>query len=358
MTGARQTGKTTLIKNLLAELPENQKGGVKFYNGDDPNDRDLLNNRGLDFLKTLVGTAKIIFIDEGQKIPTIGQTLKLLVDHFGAERQIIVTGSSSVHLLNNTQEALTGRKFVFMLYPLSWEEMWPDHDYAALLKNVEIFLVYGQYPEIAAAESFTDKREKLKNLTSSYLYKDILELNEVKNAPAITAVLKALALQIGNEVSYTEISRLVGINKKTVARYIALLEQAYVVFHVPPYTGNKRIEISKLKKIYFYDLGIRNALLNNFNDLKERADVGALWENALMIERMKFREYHNIAVNQYFWRAYGGGEIDLVEEAGGQLHGYEFKWSGKPRRPPQLWAAHPNSSYQIIDKETLTGFVF
>lgn len=356
ITGARQTGKTTLVKRILADRAPTE--AMRFFNGDDPNDRNLLNNRGLDFLLQQVGNARIIFIDEAQKIPTIGQTLKLLADHFGNERQIIATGSSSINLLSNTQEALTGRKFIFTLYPLSWQELFPAN-YPALLKNLETLLLYGQYPEVASAPSFDEKRRRLGELVASYLYKDILELYAVKNAEAITNLLKALALQIGNQVSYTELSGTVGLDKKTVERYVYLLEQAFIIFRVAPYATNKRHEIRKLKKIYFCDLGVRNTIINNFNLLNQRSDTGALWENLLMVERLKFRHYHNHSANMYFWRSYGGAEVDLVEEAGGQLHGYEFKWgTGKQRRAPALWAAYPQSSYQVIDKEKLTGFVF
>lgn len=356
IAGARQTGKTTLVKRVLANYP--QTNAVRFFSGDDPGDCNVLNNRGLDFLRQQVGDARIIFIDEAQKIPTIGQTLKLLVDYFGAERQIIVTGSSNINLLSNTQEALTGRKFIFTLYPLSLEELFPAN-YSALFKNLETIMLYGQYPEVAAASSFDEKRRCLGELTASYLYKDILELYDVKNAEAVTNLLKALALQIGNEVSYTELSATVGLDKKTVERYVHILEENFILFRVAPYAANKHHEIRKLKKIYFYDLGVRNAIINNFNLLNQRSDTGALWENLLMIERLKYRHYHNLYANMYFWRSYSGAEVDLVEEAGGKLTGYEFKWGGgKDRRTPTLWAAYPNSSYQIINKEKLAGFVF
>ncbi|MBI3626541.1 ATP-binding protein [Candidatus Uhrbacteria bacterium] len=320
--GARQTGKTTLAQKLLAEQP----GRIaRNFNCDNATDRDLLAGQDLGFLIKLIGDASIIFIDEAQKVKGIGEVVKLLVDHFKSQKQIIVSGSSSLNLLDATQEPLTGRKFVYHLYPLSLEEIFPDKNQLEIQKELATLLIYGAYPEVVSAKSFEHKRELLNELSSSYIYKDILEFQLVKNPEHLRKLLKALAIQIGSQVSYTELSRLVGIDQKTIERYIDLMEKSFLIFRLPPLSRNKRKEISKLNKIYFYDLGIRNAVINNFNLLQDRNDLGAMWENFLVAERLKYRAYHNIAVSQYFWRTYDGTEVDLVEEESGvKLTGYEF----------------------------------
>ena len=266
LTGARQTGKTTLIKAFLAS--EGHLEHTRFFNCDNITDREMLREKDLDFLIQLVGNARVIFIDEGQKVPGIGETLKLLVDHFGGEKQLVVTGSSSINLLNQTQEPLTGRKWVYQLYPLSLAEIYPNGDFLSALKGLEERLIYGSYPEIVNTTGFGDKAERLTELTSSYLYKDILEFQQVKNPDVLTRLLKALALQVGNEVAYNELASLVGIDKNTVERYVDLLEKNFVLFRLPPYFQNKRKEISKMRKVFFYDNGVRNALLNNFLPLE------------------------------------------------------------------------------------------
>ena len=219
-------------------------------------------------------------------------------------------------------------------------------------------MIYGSYPDVINKKTFNDKVEILKELTSSYLYQDVLAFQQIKNPEILRKLLKALALQIGSEVSYNELSNLLGIDKKTVEHYIDLLEKNFVIFKLSPYTKNKRREISKLKKIYFYDLGIRNSLINNFNLLDSRTDTGALFENFLVSERLKYRAYHQIHADQYFWRTYDGSEVDLVEEREGKLFGYEFKWSNKKRLPPAAWIKYKNSSYTVINKNNLKKFVF
>jgi len=355
LAGARQTGKTTLITELLKVFKGEE---VKRFVCDNPTDRDFLNNKDLSFLKKLIGKAKFLFIDEGQKVATIGQTLKLLVDHYRSSLQIIVTGSSSFNLLDSTQEALTGRKFVFTLYPLGLKEIYPGKDAMTISKGLADLLIYGSYPEIVSAESFDDKVAVLRELTSSYLYKDILELQQIHNCAVLSGLLKALALQIGSEVSYNELSNLLGIDKKTVERYIDLLEKNFVIFRLPPYSGNKRREISKLRKIYFYDTGIRNAIINNFNPPDSRDDTGALWENFMVAERMKFREYRGVFRNQYFWRTYDGSEVDLVEEESGRLDGFEFKRGSRCRiRAPASWLANKGASFSVVSPDNLEGFI-
>lgn len=356
ITGPRQTGKTTLVLDILKEFSPEQ---VRMFNCDNPTDRALLANRDREFLQQVVGGAVFIFIDEAQKVENIGNTLKLLADFYGKEKQIIVTGSSSLNLLDSAQEPLTGRKHVYTLFPLSLEEIYPTHDQLKLRKELEGFLLFGAYPEVVSRNSFEEKQELLEELASSSIYKDILELQGVKSSDVLVRLVKALALQIGSEVSYNELSGLVGIEKKTIERYVDLLEKSFVIFRVSPYTKNKRREISKLKKIYFYDLGIRNAVLHNFNFLENRDDVGALWENFLFVERRKYLAYRKIYTNQYFWRTYDGSEVDLVEEREGKLYGYEFKW-GKSQgkiKAPRSWLTYPKSSYTIITQDNLMGFV-
>lgn len=352
IVGARQTGKTTLSLELIKKFPKQE---IRSFNCDNPTDREQLANKDLEFLEQLIGRAKLIFIDEAQKVENIGETLKLLVDFYKRKKQIIVTGSSSLNLLDYTQEPLTGRKYVYQLFPLSLEEIYPDENYLRIIKELESLMIFGSYPEVVSQASFEEKKELLKELASSYIYKDILGFQDVKSPDALVKLLKALALQIGSHVSYNELANTVKIDKKTIERYIQLLEKNFVVFRLKPFTKNRRREISKLKKIYFYDVGIRNAVINSFSFLDSRKDVGMLWENFMIIERMKFRFYNKIDAEQYFWRTYDGNEIDLIEEESGKLHGYEFKWSLQKGIKKQNFAWL--DSYQLITKKNLKSFV-
>lgn len=352
--GPRQVGKTTLSLEVVKALKV--KGDARIFNCDDPDHRDLLENRGLEALKKTIGKAKIVFIDEGQKLSTIGQTLKLLVDYLKKSVQIIVTGSSTMNLLDKTQEALTGRKKVYTLYPISLEEVFKNSRIEK--KKLETLLIFGSYPHVVTEHKKQDKVDILKELKTSYLYRDVFDFQGMKNADIFMNLVKALAYQIGNEVSYTELANLLKINRATVERYIHVLEQSFIVFRLSVFTRNKRRELSKLRKIYFYDVGIRNAIINNFNPLDKRDDLGALWENFMVVERMKYREYHHIETNQYFWRTYDGSEVDLVEEREGRLYGYEFKW--KPREYARVltkWKEYKGSSYQIITPDNLKSFI-
>ncbi len=352
--GPRQAGKTTLALEVVKGLKN--KGPVRVFNCDDPDHRELLENRGLEFLKKTISGAKVVFIDEGQKLSTVGQTLKLLADYYKKNIQVIVTGSSTINLLDKTQEALTGRKRVYTLYPVSLEEA----SVGGVVKKKQLhqLLLYGNYPRVVSVKSFRDKVDILKELKTSYLYRDVFDFQGMKNADVFMNLVKALAYQVGHEVSYTELANLLKVNRATVERYVHILEQSFIIFRLPVFTRNKRRELSKLRKIYFYDLGIRNAIINNFNPVDKRDDIGALWENFMVVERMKYREYHNIQANQYFWRTYDGSEIDLVEEREGALHGFEFKF--RPREYARIlakWKEYPNSTYQIVTPEDLNGFV-
>ena len=356
IVGARQTGKTTLAECLIKRSKHTTN--TIAFNCDNYDDREKLNNVNLTFLQNLIGEKKIIFIDEGQKVETIGQTIKLLVDHYKVKKQIIVTGSSALNLLHKTQEPLTGRKFVYNLYPLSLEEIYTRENLFKLYKELEHNLIFGTYPDVVNQKSFSDKRKVLKELTSSYLYKDILEHESVKSSDVLVKILKSLALQIGNEVSYHELSNLIGLDLRTVERYIDLLQKNYIIFRLPPYATKKRREISRMNKIYFYDLGIRNTIIDNLNFLEARNDTGALFENFMICERLKYREYHEVYASQYFWRTYDGSEVDLVEEMGGKIYGFEFKWNKKKSsRKPLKWLEYKDSTFKVITKEDIHHFV-
>lgn len=350
ITGARQVGKTTLIESILTG-----KKKVISFNADNLTDRTKLENQDFEKLNHFVGDNNIIFIDESQKIVNIGNTLKILVDNYKKSKQIIATGSSSLNLLTNTQEPLTGRKFVYELFSLSVQEMFPDLSLLDIEKVLPTLLIYGSYPEIYTSDE-VNKRRLLTEITSSYLYQDILELEQVRNPAVLQKLLSALALQLGSEVSLTELGNLVGLDVKTVERYIDLLEKNYVIFRLPPYYSNQRKTLSKLNRIYFYDLGIRNTLINNFNPINLRTDVGALWENFLIVERMKLRQYRSINASQYFWRTYDKAEIDLVEEREGKLFGYEFKW-GQERTAPKSWLEYPNATFTLVNKDNFIDFL-
>jgi predicted AAA+ superfamily ATPase len=350
ISGPRQVGKTTLVEHILKE-----HDNILSLNADNPNDRSMLEGRDFDFLDNFIADRDIIFIDEAQKIEEVGNTLKLLVDNYGKKKQIIATGSSSLNLLSNTSEPLTGRKFVYELYPLSVGEIYEDRQVLSLEKELELLLIYGTYPMVYRS-STQDKERLLREISKSYLYKDILELEQVKNPAYLDKLLSALALQLGSEVSLSELSNLVGLDLKTIERYIDLLEKNYVIFRLPPYYTNQRKVLSKQNKIYFYDLGIRNALINNFNPLDKRNDRGALWENFLIIERMKINAYTNRHVSNFFWRTYDGAEIDYIEQYADSLDGFEFKWN-KERKGPKSWYEYPNATYKLVNIDNYKEFL-
>lgn len=356
LTGCRQCGKTTLVNSLLKE--KKLETITRRFNCDNFTDRDLLSDKDLEKLIPLIGNSKLVFIDEGQKVSSIGETLKLLVDHYKTNLQIIVTGSSSINLLTSTQEPLTGRKLVFHLYPLSVQEIYSDKNYLAFLKNMNTGLIYGGYPEVFTQTDIKFKERLLNEICSSYLFKDIFEFQKVKNPMILTRLLKALAFQIGSEVSYNELSKMLGIDKNTVETYIDLLEKSYVIFRLPPYFKNKRKELTKHNKIFFNDLGIRNVLINNFNPPENRNDMGQIWENFLITERIKYCNNNDIRSNFYFWRTYDGAEVDLVEEHKSELKGYEFKWGSKKTSAPSGWLDYENATWNRIEKSNLEGFVF
>ncbi|GJQ34188.1 MAG: ATPase [Anaerolineaceae bacterium] len=338
---------------MVLERLERRK--VKFINGDDPVEREALSNKSLESLKNVVGDADVLFIDEGQKIQTIGQSLKLLVDHYGDKRQIIVTGSSTINLLDSTQEPLTGRKFVYNLHPLALQEIIPDRDVLEIQKRWVDFLLYGSYPRVVQESSHEGKARELREITTSYLYRDILEFQQVRNPEALNKLLQALALQIGSEVSHAELAQTIGMDRVSIERYVQLMERSFVIFRLPPYAGNKRRTISKLRKVYFWDVGVRNAIIRNFNPLGARSDGGALFENWMIAERMKRNEYERSLCAAYFWRTYDGNEIDYLEEFNQSVKGYEFKLKYSKKNRSFDKAGIPVT---VMDPENIVEFLY
>lgn len=322
--GPRQSGKTTLINDLLSGRRES----ILRVNGDEFDVDKMFTEPTSAKLRSLAAGYKIVFIDEAQKIPAIGTVLKLFTDMI-PDVQIIATGSSAFELANKTQEALTGRKWEFNLFPLSYSELSAHSNILEEGRMLEQRLILGSYPEIVT--NAADAKQLAKNLAGSYLFKDILALDAVKNSELLENIVTALALQIGSEVSFTEIAQLTGADKNTVTKYINVLEKAFIVFRLPAINRNVRNEIKKGKKFYFYDNGIRNAVIGNFNLLSQRTDVGALWENYIISERMKRNVYANDDYFPYFWRTTQQQEIDYIEERQGDYFAYEFKWNPKSK---------------------------
>ena len=348
--GARQVGKTTLVREILTKYPDRSL----YLNCDEPDIRQDLAERTSTELRLLLGGKTLVVIDEAQRVRNIGLTLKLLADNL-PDVQVIATGSSSFELSNTITEPLTGRKVEFCLHPLAVGELLTEESLLEHRRLLETRLRFGLYPGVVAS---ADPEEIIREISNSYLYRDVLEYQTVRNPDLLRRLLQALALQIGGEVSYNELGGLLGIDKATVARYIWLLEQAYVIFQLPPFSRNLRKELGKLRKVYFYDLGVRNALINNLNPLALRNDIGALWENFVISERIKFNHNRRRVVNSYFWRTYGGSEIDCLEEAGGQLVGFECKWAKeKWRRPAAFLEAYPGSTLHLVNRMNYVEFL-
>lgn len=350
--GSRQTGKTTLVEMIL----QGREEPVVRLNGDEPDVRGLLENATSTRLKAIVGQNRIVFIDEAQRIPNIGLTLKLFTDQL-KDVQVVATGSSAFGLASRIQEPLTGRKYEYHLYPLSYAEVSEHHGVLEERRLLEHRMVFGYYPEIATHPG--EEVELLKLLAGSYLYKDLLMLEQIKKPALLEKILKALALQLGNEVSFNEVARLVGADIQTVEKYIDLLEKSFVVFRLPAFSRNVRNEIRKGRKIYFYDNGIRNAIVGSFNLLSQRTDTGALWENFLISERMKNLAYRNMDCGRFFWRTTQQQEIDYLEEHGERLFAYEFKWNPakKGRIPKTFSRAYPDSEAKTVTRENFEEFI-
>lgn len=343
--GARQVGKSTLFKLIL----EKQDYKALQLNCDEPEVRDMLSNINTAELRLLIADNRIVVIDEAQRVENIGMTLKLITDNF-PEVQLLVTGSSSFELQDKLNEPLTGRKYEYHLYPISTAELMASNGLLGVKQTLEQRLVYGSYPDIL--NHADDAKELLMNLASSYLYKDLLTLESVRRPVLLGKLLTALALQVCSEVSYNELAQTVGTDNKTIEKYIDLLEKCYIVFRLNGFNRNLRSELKKSKKIYFFDNGIRNAILQNFAPLSLRQDAGALWENFIISERIKRNHYSGRYVNNYFWRTTQQQEIDYVEECDGQFSIFEMKWN--PRRANTQFPSSFLTAYDVKEKAVVT----
>ncbi len=323
--GPRQAGKSTLINHILDTMEED----VLYINGDDPATQSIWDNPSAAFIENYIGKHQIVFIDEAQRLHNIGLSAKMIVDS-RQKVQLFITGSSSLELSSTINEPLTGRKWQYELLPLSWGEIKNHYSFAHAHSRLEEFLITGMYPEVVTNPE--NNLEILSTLAGSYLYKDILELGGIRKPEALVKLLQALAWQIGNEVSYAELAQTTGVDKATVSSYIDLLEKSFVIFRLNPLARNLRNEINTSRKIYFYDNGIRNSVINNFALLQERNDIGALWENFMISERKKLLNYGPFHGNVYYWRTRDKAEIDYVEEQNGRFTAYEFKWNPKKAR--------------------------
>lgn len=347
--GPRQVGKTTLIKELLSGKD------FLFLDGDDPTTRQLLTNPNTEQLKDLIKDKPIVFLDEAQRVENIGVTLKIIVDQIKST-QLFVSGSSSFEISNLTSEPLTGRKWEYTLYPISWREF--EH-YTGVLKAIQqlpLRLVYGMYPEIISNTG--SEFELLKQLTESYLYKDVLAYGAIRKPDVVKKLLQALAHQVGSEVSLRELSKLLSVDAKTVSSYIQILEQAFVIFRLCAFSRNLRNEIKTNQKIYFYDNGILNMLKGNLNPLETRNDIGSLWENFLISERVKKNDYQQSLAQIYFWRTRQQQEIDFVEDVGGNIFAYQFKWKPTARvKIPSSFIKAYNADFKVVSSGNFREFI-
>ena len=348
--GPRQVGKTTLILSQL------QGEEYTFFDGDDPSTRAVLDTPNTEKIRQLIGGRKIVFIDEAQRIRGIGLTLKIITDQF-KDVQLWISGSSSFDLFNELNEPLTGRKWEYELFPISWEEYENHIGYLKAQQNLENRLIYGMYPEVVNNDRGEEK-EILRNLVNSYLYRDILSHGEIRKPEVLEKLVQGLALQVGSEVNYNELSQLVSISKDTVQRYIDILEKGYVIFRLRSFNRNVRNEIKRSRKIYFYDNGIRNAVIGEFDALNTRNDVGMLWENFLVSERVKQNSYKLTFAKPHFWRTTQQQEIDYVEQNGLSLTAYEFKWNPKSKaKPPKTFLKSYGATNKLINRDNFRDFV-
>ncbi len=349
ISGPRQVGKTTLIQNLL------QSKSYLFLDGDNAAVRNQLNNPTTEMLRSIISQYEIVFIDEAQRIENIGLVMKQITDQF-KQVQLIASGSSAFDLNSKINEPLTGRKWEYQLYPISYEELENSIGLIATNAKLEHILLYGMYPDVLNHPG--DEREVLTNLAESYLFRDLLAISGVRKAKELENLLRALAFQVGSEVSLNELAKLIGIDKNTVSSYIKILEMGYVIFPLTGFSRNLRKEIRQNQKYYFYDNGIRNSLIQNFNTMAFRNDKGALWENFLMAERMKFNAYHRTYAKGYFWRTVDQQEIDYIEEKDGHIAAYEFKWnSDKIVKTPKAFSNAYGTELDLVHQNNFRSFV-
>ena len=352
LLGPRQSGKSTLLQQLAPHFKE----PVLWMNGDDADIRAMLASPTSTVLKTILGNSRTWIIDEAQRIENIGLCIKLVVDNINNVK-VIATGSSAFELANNINEPLTGRKWEYHLYPFSYSEMADHQGQLEEKRLLQHRLIYGYYPEIVLNPG--EEEERLKELVSSYLYKDILTWERIQKPDKMEKLLQAIAFQMGNEVSYHELGQTTGLDNQTTEKYIDLLEKAFIIFRLGSLSRNLRNELKKRRKIYFYDNGLRNAVINQFNPVGLRQDIGALWENFMISERVKLLAYHRINVNKYFWRTHAQQEIDYVEERNGIMKAYEFKWNSrvKTKIPSAFINGYPHASVQVITPDNMEEFL-
>lgn len=349
VVGPRQVGKTTLLKKIVG------KEDYLFLDGDDPTIRNLLANANTEQLKSIIGNHKTVFIDEAQRIENIGITLKIITDQFKPV-EVFASGSSAFELNNKINEPLTGRKWEYQLFPISWKELNDTIGFVKATQQLELRILYGMYPDVI--NNMGQEVDVLKQLANSYLYKDVLALGGIRKPEVLEKLVQALALQIGNEVSYNELAQLLAIDKNTVSTYVDMLEKAFVIFKLKSFSKNLRNEIKTNQKIYFCDTGIRNMVIGNFNALNLRQDKGALWENFLISERIKKLSYENSLAKPYFWRTIQQQEIDYVEEEAGKITGYEIKWNEKAKfRVPKLFAETYKAETMLLNRENFRDFL-
>ncbi|MBN2164788.1 MAG: ATP-binding protein [Marinilabiliaceae bacterium] len=347
--GPRQVGKTTLIESIL------ESKDYLLLDGDDPKTRTILTEPNTEQIRTIIGKYKFVFIDEAQRIEGIGLTMKIITDRF-KDVQLFTSGSSSFDLTNKINEPLTGRKWEYQFFPISWEEFENHHGYLNSEQQLENRLLYGFYPDVL--NNVGDEISILRNLINSYLYKDILSYSDIRKPEVLEKLVQALALQVGSEVNYSELAQIVNVDKNTISKYIDILQQGYIIFKLSSFSRNVRNEIKTNKKIYFYDNGVRNMVIGNFNPLGLRTDKGALWENFLISERMKQIEYKQSLARTYFWRTKQQQEVDFVEENSGKIIGYEFKWNKKKTtKLPKTFVESYNAESNVIDKDNFREFV-
>jgi predicted AAA+ superfamily ATPase len=351
--GPRRVGKTTLLKKYL----EGENDSVLFVNGDDIIVRQYLESQSIQTLRDFVGHHRLLVVDEAQYVEKIGLNLKLIVDHIPGIK-VIVTGSSSFDLAQDVGEPLTGRKYVLKLFPLAQMEISKIEKRHETTAGLESRLIYGSYPEVVLIRDNRRREDYLRELIQSYLFKDILVLEGIRYANKLVRLLQLLAFQIGKQVSFTELGKQLSMSKNTVERYLDLLEKVFVIYKLSGFSRNLRKEITKSQRYFFYDTGVRNALIGNFNPLAVRNDLGELWENYIITERMKRQEYLRSVTNSYFWRTYDKKEIDLVEEREGKLFGYEVKWKKERVKIPRDWTGgYPDAAFEVIHRENYLKFI-
>ena len=331
-------------------------GKIIKVNGDEIKYTELLSSRDFSKMKLLLDSYEVLFIDEAQRIPDIGINLKIIFDNMPGMK-ILVTGSSSFELANQVKEPLTGRTATLKLMPLSLQEIKQNTNIFDIQQRLEEFMIFGLYPEITHYSNASEKEKYMTELSSSYLYKDVLELSNIRNSSKISSLLKLLAFQIGKEVSLNEIGQSLGMSQETVSSYIDLLEKSFIVFRLSGFSRNLRKEVGKRDKIYFWDLGVRNCIIQNFASLTIRNDVGEMWENLMVTERIKYLSNNQLNANSYFWRTYTGAEIDYVEEKNGELFAYEIKYSKARKKAPQTWIENYGNNFQCITRDNFWEFV-